>query len=539
MRHTMMPYELTLTSIFNRARALYSSVEVVTRLPDKSIRRRTFAEFDVRARKLASALRRAGLKKGDRVATLSWNHDVHLEAYFGIPISGCVLHTLNLRLHPDDIGFVAGHADDRFVIVDDVLVPLYEKFRRAIPNLAKTIVVPLTGASVPEGAVNYEAFLETGDATEPLPELSENDVMGMCYTSGTTGKSKGVAYSHRTMALHSLAAGLADMLAISRNDTVLPVVPMFHANAWGIPFAAVMVGAKLVMPGPHLDAVSLLDLFEQERVTLAAGVPTIWLGILEALEREPTRWKLQPGLRMVVGGSAAPESMIRAFDRHGLRVVHAWGMTETAPLGSVSHVPPELANSSDDDKYAARAKQGIPSPFIEVRAVGDGGEVPRDGLTPGELEVRGAWVAGSYHELESEGERWTADGWFKTGDVVTIDARGCLKITDRTKDLIKSGGEWISSVDLENALMGHPAVKEACVVAVPHPKWAERPLAAVVLKEGKSATTDELRAFIASKFAKFWVPDDVVFVEAIPKTSAGKFLKSALREQFKNFAPVG
>ncbi len=533
MRHTMMPYELTLTSIFNRARALYSNVEVVTRLPDKSIRRRTLGEFDLRARKLASALRRAGLSKGDRVATLSWNHDVHLEAYFGIPISGCVLHTLNLRLHPDDIGFVASHADDRVVIVDDVLLPLFEKFRGAIPNLEKTIVVRLTDAPIPEGTVDYESFIDSGDATESLPELSENDVMGMCYTSGTTGKSKGVAYSHRAIALHSLAAALADTLAISRSDTVLPVVPMFHANAWGIPFAAVMVGAKLVMPGPHLDAISLLDLFERERVTLAAGVPTIWLGILEALDREPLRWKLSPGLRMVVGGSAAPESMIRAFDKHGLRVVHAWGMTETAPLGSVSHVPPELESGSEDDRYAARAKQGIPSPFIEVRAVGDDGKVPCDGRTPGELEVRGAWVAGSYHQLESERDRWTADGWFKTGDVVTIDALGCIKITDRTKDLIKSGGEWISSVDLENELMGHPAVKEACVIAVPHPKWAERPLAAVVLKEGQVATSDELKAFIGAKFAKFWVPDEVVFVTAIPKTSAGKFLKSALREQFR------
>jgi fatty-acyl-CoA synthase len=540
MHHTMMPYELTLTSIFERARTLYGKTEVVTRLPDKSLHRYTYADFDRRARKLSAALRAAGMKKGDRVATLMWNHYAHLEAYFAIPIGGGVLHTLNLRLHPDEIGFIATHAGDSILVIDDVLYPLYAKFKDRCPAKL-TIVVPLTGQPVPEGTVDYEEFLRGGDEAAPLADVREEDPMGMCYTSGTTGKSKGVVYSHRSIALHSLAAALTDTLAISRKDTILPVVPMFHVNAWGIPFAAVMVGAKLVMPGPHLDAVSLLDLFEAERVTVAAGVPTIGMGILEALDESAAEGKprrLTSGLRMVVGGSAAPESMIRAFDRHGLRVIHAWGMTETAPLGTVAQLSPEILARSEDEQYAARAKQGVPTPFVEVRAVNDDGLVPRDGRTSGELEVRGAWVAASYYDMPAESARWTDDGWFKTGDVVTIDGDGFVKITDRTKDLIKSGGEWISSVDVENALMGHPSVKEACVVAVFHPKWDERPVAAIVLKDGMGATPDELRAFLAPKFTKICLPDAFVFMDAIPRTSAGKFLKRELRERFKNQPPT-
>ncbi len=540
MRHTMMPYELTLAPIFARAASLFATTEIVSRLPDKSIHRTTYGAFDRRTRKLASALRAAGLTKGDRVATLMWNHAQHLEVYFAAPLAGGVLHTLNLRLHPDDLTFIVNHAEDRFFVVDEVLWPLFEKIRGRI-SADKILFLSPHGAPAPAGTTPYEAFLESGDERAPLAELREEDALGMCYTSGTTGKPKGVVYSHRSIALHSLAVGLADGLALSRRDTVVPVVPMFHANAWGIPFAAVMVGAKPVFPGPHLDAENLLDLFERERVTVAAGVPTIWLGILEALEKNPGRWKLAPGLRMVVGGSAAPESMIRAFDKHGLTVVHAWGMTETAPLATVSRVGPELDTASDDARYAVRAKQGVPAPFIETRAMNEKGLVPCDGVSPGELHTRGAWVAGSYYGAESGdpalAERWSADGWLKTGDVVTIDASGYVKITDRTKDLIKSGGEWVSSVELENALMGHPAVKEACVVAIPHPKWAERPLAALVFKEGAHATDEELRAFLADKVAAWWVPDAFVQVEAIPRTSAGKFLKSELRERFKDFVP--
>jgi fatty-acyl-CoA synthase len=533
MKHTMMDFPLTLDAIFRRAGSLYASTEIVSRMPDKSVTRVTYADFDRRTRKLAAALASLGLGKHDRVATLMWNHNAHLEAYFGIPLAGGVLHTLNLRLHPDEIAYIAAHAGDRYLIVDDVLLPLLAKFEHAA-KFEKVVVVPLCKQKVEAPRLDYEALLDRADARAPLPKLAEEDPLGMCYTSGTTGKPKGVVYSHRTTCLHSLGAALADTLGLSRADTVLAVVPMFHASAWGLPFACTMVGCKQIYPGPHLDPVSLLDLFEKEKVTLAAGVPTIWLGILDALEKNPGRWKLTKDLRMVVGGSAAPEGMIRAMDKHGLRVIHAWGMTETSPLGTVSHAPPGVTD--DDERYAFRAKQGIPAPFIEVRAVSDAGEVPRDGKTPGELQVRGSWVAASYHELPEEtGRRWTKDGWFQTGDVVTLDERGYVKITDRTKDLIKSGGEWISSVELENLLMGHPAVKEAAVVAVPHPKWAERPLAVVVKKDGAAADEAELRSYLSTKVAKWAVPEAYVFVDAIPRTSAGKFQKSALREQYKDW----
>jgi fatty-acyl-CoA synthase len=533
MHHTMMDFPLTLDVLFRRAKALYASSEIVSRMPDSSVTRITYGDFDRRTRKLAAGLAGLGLEKNDRVATLMWNHNAHLEAYFGIPISGGVLHTLNLRLHPDEIGFIANHAGDRFLIVDDVLLPLLDKFEKKT-KIEKVIVVPLTGKPVPEGRIDYEKMLAAADENRALPVLDENDALGMCYTSGTTGKPKGVVYSHRTTCLHALGAALADTLGVSRNDNVVAVVPMFHASAWGLPFACTMVGCKQVYPGPHLDAISLLDLFEREAITLAAGVPTIWLGILDALEKNPGRWKLKDGIRMVVGGSAAPEGMIRAMDKHGLRVIHAWGMTETSPLGSVSHAPNDLA--TDDERYAVRAMQGIPSPFVELRAMTENGEAPHDGKTPGELEVRGSWVAKSYYEMPEESAvRWTKDGWFKTGDVVTLDARGFVKITDRTKDLIKSGGEWISSVELENLLMGHPAVKEAAVVAVPHPKWSERPLAVVVKKDGASVTEDDLKTYLAAKVAKWAVPDAYVFIDLIPRTSAGKFQKSELREKYKDW----
>jgi fatty-acyl-CoA synthase len=323
------------------------------------------------------------------------------------------------------------------------------------------------------------------------------------------------------------------MMGLSQKDVVLPVVPLFHANGWGLPFTTALVGCKVVFPGPHLDPPSLLDLYEKEKVTLTAGVPTVWLGIVQELDKTPDRWKLTPGMRLLVGGAAAPESMIRAFDRHGLRVIHAWGMTETTPLGSISKLKSYLQECPEDERYAYRAKQGLPSPFVDVRAVSEEGEVPWDGKTMGELQVRGPWVAGSYFRV-TESDRWTEDGWFCTGDVVTIDSEGYIKIADRTKDLIKSGGEWISSLDLENALMGHEVVREAAVIAVPDPKWGERPLAVIALKEGAKATAEDLRAFLEPKFAKWWIPDRYEFVEAIPRSSAGKFLKSKLREQFQD-----
>ncbi len=530
MLSTMMDTPLTVPWILDRAAKLFPRREIVSRLPDRSIVRMHVSDLVRRARALAEALQRAGLEPGDRVATLMWNTAPHLEAYFGIPLAGGVLHTLNPRLHPDQIAWIANDAEDRFAIVDESLLPIFEKCP-AKGRFQKVFVVQQGGAPLPPGYQPYESLLATATGDFTPPPIDERDACGLCYTSGTTGDPKGVAYSHRSTVLHCLAVALADTLAISQRETVLPVVPMFHVNAWGIPYAAVMAGAKLVLPGPHLDPPSLLELFEQEKVTLTAGVPTIWLGILAALDKEPARWKL-PHMRMVVGGSAAPESLIRGFDRHGQDVLHAWGMTETSPVGTVGRLTEEAAALPEDERYRVRAKQGIPAPLVDARIWGDAGEAPWDGKTMGELQVRGPWIAGSYFGGSADPGKFTADGWFRTGDVATIDERGYMQITDRTKDLIKSGGEWISSVDLENALMGHPAVREACVVAVPHPRWSERPLAVIVLKEGASVSPEALREFLAPRFPKWWLPEAFEVVTEIPKTGAGKFLKTALREKY-------
>jgi fatty-acyl-CoA synthase len=533
---TMMHYPLTTNHIVKRAAKLFPHVEIVSQMPDKSLKRHDYASVYARSKSLAKALIEAGLKPGERVATLMWNHHAHLEAYYGVPMAGGVYHTLNLRLSPADIAYIANHAEDRFLIVDDTLLKLLAQFKDQV-NFEKIFVVAMTGAAVPEGFEDYEALLASaGDVAgwEP-PERGEEDAAGMCYTSGTTGRPKGVIYSHRAIVLHSFASALVDTLALSQKDTLLPVVPMFHANAWGLPFTAALVGTKQVHPGPYLDPPSLLDLYVKERVTVSAGVPTIWIGIQQSIEREPDRWDYVKPMRMIVGGSAAPESMIRTMDTLGMEVIHAWGMTETAPLGTVATVKGSLMSASEDVRYAVRAKQGYPVPFFDVRAVNSDGEVAWDGVSMGELQVRGPWVASSYYANPDAEDRWTADGWFCTGDVVTIDAHGYVQITDRTKDLIKSGGEWISSIELENTLMGHPSVLEAAVIAVPHPKWVERPLAVVVPRPGQTIDAQALEAFLAQKFNKIWLPDGYVVRDAIPRTSAGKILKSQLRDELQNY----
>jgi fatty-acyl-CoA synthase len=528
MTNTMMDVPLTIDLIVDRAERWMGDSEVVSRRPDKRITRTTYRSVMARARRLARALVGAGIAKGDRVATLMWNHTEHLEAYFGIPLAGAVSHTLNLRLHPDEIAYVANDARDRIVIVDDVLVPLLDKVIASGGKFERVLVVGDAG-----GREAYETFLDGAPDVE-LPVLAESDAMSMCYTSGTTGRSKGVVYSHRSTLLHALVGPHRDALDLSRADAILPVVPMFHVNAWGMPYMAPLVGAKLVFPGPHLDPASLLDLMATERVTCAAGVPTIWLGIREALDAAPDRWKLTPGLRMIVGGAAAPEQLIRDFDRLGVSLIHAWGMTEMSPIGLVSRLPPQLADADDATRYRIRAKQGTPPPLVDVRVCNEAGEVPRDDKTSGEVIARGPWVAGRYAGGETP-ERWTADGFFHTGDVARVDEHGFVQLTDRIADLIKSGGEWIASQELENHLMGHPAIREAAVVGVPHPRWIERPIAIYVLKPGATASTDELRAHLAARFPKFWLPDAFESIDALPRTSAGKFRKTELRERFRGY----
>ena len=534
MKSTMMHVPLSMCHFLERAGRLFAGVEIVSRMPDRSIHRTVYGEMHRRARLLAEALQKAGLRKGDRVATLMWNHYAHFETYFGAIASGGVLHTLNLRLAPEEIGYIAHHAEDRFLVVDDVLLPLFEKFK-AMTAIEKVIVVPLTGQRVAGGYVDYEQFLQTASGNWDYPQMDENDAMAMCYTSGTTGRPKGVVYSHRSQVLHSLAQCLPDVCGISGRDVVLPVVPMFHANAWGIPYAAAMLGTKMVFPGPHLHPDDLLPLFEQEKVTLSCGVPTIWLGMVQILERDPGRWKLQPGLRLTVGGSAVPESLIRSFAKLGVSIMQGWGMTETSPLCTVSQITQQQAGLAEDERFAALASQGYPVPLVDLRIVGDDGEEPWDGTAVGEIQVHGPWITGSYHNLPQSGDAFTADGWLRTGDVASVDPIGIVKITDRTKDLIKSGGEWISSVDLENAIMGHPAVAEAAVIAVPHPKWAERPLAVIVPKQGATVDEQQMRDFLSQKFVKWMVPDAYAFVDAIPRTSTGKFLKTALRERYREW----
>ena len=525
----MMDYQLTVSAILRRADELYGDTEIASRQPDKSWHRYSYADFVSRTKKLIVALRSLGLEDGDRVGTFMWNHSQHLEAYMGAPVGGFVTHTLNLRLHPDDNTYIATHGGDRVLIVDKVLWPLAEQF---VGRCKFEHVIAVGDGETPDGALDYEELLaEADESAFSYRDLPERTAAAMCYTSGTTGKPKGVLYSHRAIAIHALT--VVGALGMYRGDVCLPVVPMFHANAWCFPFSCTMVGVKQVFPGPHLDPASLLDAFQQERVTITAGVPTIWMGILQTLDADPEAYDTSSIRFMTVGGAAPPRAMIEAFgERHGLHIIHGWGMTEMSPVGTLSGAPGQELGLEPQEAYSRRALQGLAIPFCEIRASGEEAFVPWDGQTMGELEVRGPSIASAYYESDEGADRWTEDGWFKTGDVVTIHPDGFVEVQDRAKDLVKSGGEWISTVALENALMGHPAVLEAAVIAVPDDKWSERPLGVVVLREGEVASPDELRDFLAPNFAKWWLPDRFEFVEEIPKTAVGKFRKTALREQF-------
>jgi fatty-acyl-CoA synthase len=526
----MDDFPLTLTALVDRAERLTPGRKVVSRRPDGSIERTTLGETVQRAHRLAGGLKELGIGDGDPVATLLWNQPEHLELYFAVPLMGAVLHTMNPRLSEEELRFIVSDAEDKAIIVDETLLDVLEKFRSA-QEFDHVIVVSRSG-SVPEGTIDYAALVEGSEPMDTWPRLEERRAAAMCYTSGTTGRPKGVLYSHRALVLHSLTAALPNAHSISGHDTILPVVPMFHANAWGLPYVAAFAGTGLVLPGPKLDAESVLELLADEKVTVTAGVPTVWMAILQALNKEPDRWDLSALRLMIVGGSAVPRSMLEGFDKHGLHILQAWGMTETSPMGTICRLPPELDDASEDEQYQFRARQGIPSPFVEIRARNDEGElIPWDDEAMGELEVRGPWVAAAYWRGRGE-EKFTEDGWFQTGDVVTIDPQGCIRIADRSKDLVKSGGEWISSVDLENNLMAHPAVAEAAVIAMPDDRWGERPLAVVVLRDDAEASPEELREHLSSQFAKWQLPDRFEFVDEIPRTATGKFKKTELRERF-------
>ncbi|WP_110113823.1 long-chain fatty acid--CoA ligase [Bacillus sp. CGMCC 1.16541] len=530
----MMNVQLTVPSMMERAEKFFKKKQVISR-GTKGINRLSYEQIAARTRRLSSMLHALGVKRGEKVGTFAWNHHRHLEAYFAIPGIGAVLHTINIRLEPQQIAYVINHAKDKILLVDDCFLPLFEKIESHLPHV-KAYIIMTDEPNLPETTLkncyHYEQLIEKGDSQYPfLDDLDENEPAGICYTSATTGNPKGVTYSHRGIYLHSMSLGMADGGSLSEADIAMPVVPMFHVNAWGLPFAAVWLGTSLVMPGPFFTPQILAELIESESVTLAAGVPTIWLGLLKELERKEYNTS---SLRAVLcGGSAAPRSIVKAFEeKFAIPFIHAYGMTETSPLVVLSRLKSYQTNLDKEEQYDYKAKQGFLVPGVEMKVVGKDGEIAWDGQSMGELLLRGPWIASEYYEDERTTDAFK-DGWLYTGDVVTVDEEGFIKIVDRTKDLIKSGGEWISSVDIENALMAHEGVFEASVVAIPHETWQERPIACVVLKEGYEGniSKDDIVDFLKPQFAKWWLPDDVIFMEEIPKTSVGKFLKRALRTQ--------
>ena len=535
----MQDRPLLISSLIEHAVRYHPDVEIVSRTCEGPLINTNWRELAKRVARLAHALRRLGIKPGDRVASLAWNTHRHVELYFAVSGIGAVLNTVNPRLFPEQIDYIVNHAENRILFFDITFAGLVAGLRPKLATVEHVVALTDTG-HLPrevEGAVAYEDLLAREPDAIDWPVFDERQASALCYTSGTTGNPKGVLYSHRSTLLHSFMVCTADGFRLSSADSVLLVVPLFHVNAWGIPYAAAMCGAKLVLPGPKLDGRSLFELAVEEVCTFSLGVPTVWLGFFKHIDDTPgldvSKLKLE---RVVIGGSAAPRAIIERFRRdHGVFVLHAWGMSETSPVATIGNLLPAHRDLPEDDQIDIQAKQGRPVYGIDIKITGeDGSELPRDGSVSGDLKVRGPWVASGYFRGEG-GNVLDAEGWFATGDVARIDAEGYVQLTDRSKDVIKSGGEWISSIDLENAAVGHPAVQEAAVIGLPHPKWQERPLLIVVRKPGAEASREELLDFLSERVAKWWLPDDVAFVDELPHTATGKLLKTKLREQFRSY----
>ncbi len=532
----MMNTPLLISSLIRHADRFHGATEIVSRTVEGPIHRYTYREAHLRARKIAQALTRLGIKQGDRVGTLAWNGFRHFEIFYGVSCMGAVLHTVNPRLFPEQIVYIINHAEDKYVLFDLNFAPLIEKIAPLCKGV-KGWVAMSARATLPQANIPnllcYEELVSAEAGDFEWPQLDENTASSLCYTSGTTGNPKGVLFSHRSTVIHAYAAALPDALNVSARDVVLPVVPMFHANAWSLPYACAMTGAKMVFPGSQLDGKSLYELFESEKVTVSAGVPTVWLALLQFMAQGNLKFGTMK--RTVIGGSACPPAMIRSFQEdYGVQVLHAWGMTEMSPLGTVNTFLAKHGEWDKESKLALQNKQGRTIYGVDMKIVdGEGKELPWNGKAFGDLLVRGPWITSAY--MKGEGGSVLRDGWFPTGDVATIDADGFMQITDRSKDVIKSGGEWISSIDLENAAVGHPAVAEAAVIGVFHPKWDERPLLIVVRKKDASLEREAMLKYLEGKVAKWWMPDDVVFVDQLPHTATGKLLKTKLRDDFKNY----
>ena len=534
----MMSDSLTISSLMHYAERVFRDTEIVSVTADNPRHRYTFGEAFGRARRVANLIDGLGLRRGDRIATLAWNDYRHFELYYGISGAGYVCHTINPRLFPEQITYIANHAEDQWIFTDVAFVPLLEQIQDQLATV-KGFVILTSQAAMPTTRLRnvhcYEALLADQPATYAWPDLDENAACSLCYTSGTTGNPKGVLYSHRSTVLHCLATGAHDVIGLGAGDTVMPVVPMFHVNAWGVVYSAAVAGARLVFPGPRMgDGETLAKLINEERVDLALGVPTVWLALVNYLR--DSGGSVPTLKRVVVGGAACPEALMRALDQLGVYTHVGWGMTEMSPLGTLNTLLPWMEELPDAERMAYRLKAGRLIYGVQMRIVDDSSqELPWDGKASGRLQVRGPWVCSGYYRME-QSDAHLPDGWFDTGDVATIDAHGYMQITDRTKDVIKSGGEWISSIEVENAAMGHPEVLEAAVIGVPHPKWTERPLLIVVKRPGTDPKKAELLAFLQGKVANWWIPEDCVFVEFIPHTATGKVSKKDLRDQFKSYS---